>query len=85
VLALNPNDAATYFGRGNGYYNKREYNRAIADYDQTIRLIPKIYPDVRQPRRSLLQQAGKKPRQFSNRDNVPGAAAEWSGVVPQME
>ena len=37
-----PLDPATiYFYRGNAYYNKKEYDRAIADYNQALLLSPK--------------------------------------------
>ena len=32
--------ALAYFSRGMGYYNKGDYDRAIADYDKSIRLKP---------------------------------------------
>jgi tetratricopeptide (TPR) repeat protein len=41
LLALNPNDADAYNGRGNAYNGEGHYDRAIADFDQAIRLDPK--------------------------------------------
>jgi tetratricopeptide (TPR) repeat protein len=51
VLAHNPKDADIYYNRGNAYKNQklqgvgpemwRDYDRAIADYSQAIRLDPK--------------------------------------------
>src|SRR5262245_39441524 len=32
--------AFAFYRRGNGYYEKRDYDRAILDYDQSIRLNP---------------------------------------------
>jgi tetratricopeptide (TPR) repeat protein len=41
LLALNPKDAAAYNHRGRAYGRKEDYDRAIADLDQAIRLDPK--------------------------------------------
>jgi tetratricopeptide (TPR) repeat protein len=41
VLRLNPNAGASVYGpRGHAYYRKRDYDRAIADYNEQIRLNP---------------------------------------------
>jgi tetratricopeptide (TPR) repeat protein len=39
--AFEPNDPFTYGDRGNAYARKGDYDRAIADYDEAIRLDPK--------------------------------------------
>jgi tetratricopeptide (TPR) repeat protein len=37
----NPKDLSTAFNnRGNGYYDKKDYDRAIADYSEALRLDP---------------------------------------------
>lgn len=37
----NPNDLSTAFNnRGNAYYDKKDYDRAIADYNEALRLDP---------------------------------------------
>jgi lipoprotein NlpI len=38
---LAPNDAVAFYNRGNAYAAKAQYDRAIEDYDQAIRLDPK--------------------------------------------
>jgi len=40
VLAYNPNDVGAYVMRATAYGRKGEYDRAISDYDQAIRLEP---------------------------------------------
>src|SRR5260370_34502647 len=40
LLAVNPNDADAYIGRGRVYSGKRDYDRAIADANEAIRLNP---------------------------------------------
>jgi len=38
--SLDPKDAAAFSSRGDAYYDKGEFDRAIQDYDQVIRLNP---------------------------------------------
>jgi len=40
AIRLNPNDAETYFNRGDAYANDGNYDKAIADFSEAIRLIP---------------------------------------------
>ena len=40
-----PNHATMYLSRGEIHYNKREYGRAIADYDNAVRLCPNYQTD----------------------------------------
>jgi uncharacterized membrane protein YhaH (DUF805 family) len=40
AIGRNPKDAVAYNGRGDAYFEKGEYERAIQDYDQVLRLIP---------------------------------------------
>ena len=40
LIKLKPDYVAAYFNRGNLYYGRREYDRAIADFDQAIKLKP---------------------------------------------
>jgi tetratricopeptide (TPR) repeat protein len=40
LSALDPKNAFPYYNRGLAYYQKGDYNRAIADYDQAIRVDP---------------------------------------------
>jgi tetratricopeptide (TPR) repeat protein len=42
LAACSPFDATAYNQRGIGYYNKDDYDRAIADYDQAIKLQPDL-------------------------------------------
>ena len=37
---MNPKYADAYDNRGNSYYEKKDYDRAIADYDQAIAINP---------------------------------------------
>ena len=41
LLALEPKTAADYLTRGNARSDRKDYDGAIADYDQAIRLDPK--------------------------------------------
>jgi tetratricopeptide (TPR) repeat protein len=41
AIQLNSQLAMGYFARGNVYINKEDYDRAIADYNEAIRLDPK--------------------------------------------
>jgi tetratricopeptide (TPR) repeat protein len=45
----NPDDAGAYYRRGRTYIAKRDYDRAIADFDRTLTLNPG-YPDARRLR-----------------------------------
>ena len=40
MIARQPDDGMVYFGRGLAYYDKKEYERAIADFTQAIELKP---------------------------------------------
>ena len=41
--SVSPNDLTrAYFNRGRAYYNKQDYERAIADYSEAIKLDPKF-------------------------------------------
>src|SRR5215475_4703988 len=42
ALVHNPNEVGAYVTRALGYVRKREYDRAIADFDQAIRLDPNV-------------------------------------------
>jgi tetratricopeptide (TPR) repeat protein len=42
VIERNPKDADAYRRRGRGYWEKRDYEHAIADFDQAIKLNPKF-------------------------------------------
>jgi tetratricopeptide (TPR) repeat protein len=42
LIALYPNDALLYAFRGNAYYDKGDYDHAIADANEAIRLNPKF-------------------------------------------
>lgn len=44
-IQQNPNDATAYKNRGNAYMNKGDIQRAIADYNEAIRINPN-YTDV---------------------------------------
>jgi tetratricopeptide (TPR) repeat protein len=38
------NQAGAYYNRGNAYRDQRQYDRAIADFDQSIALNPSFVP-----------------------------------------
>jgi tetratricopeptide (TPR) repeat protein len=40
AIRLDPNYAFTYNNRGNAYYTKGDWDRAIADYEAVLRIIP---------------------------------------------
>jgi tetratricopeptide (TPR) repeat protein len=40
VLQIDPGNAMAYNNRGGAYYNKKDYNRAIADYEAALRIDP---------------------------------------------
>ena len=40
---FNPKYAAGYVNRGNGYARKKQYDRAIADFSQAIKLNPELW------------------------------------------
>jgi tetratricopeptide (TPR) repeat protein len=40
AVRRNPKDAEAYFNRGCEYYDKGDYDRAIADYTEALRLNP---------------------------------------------
>ena len=39
---LDPDDASAYINRGSAYMDKGEYDRAIRDFDQAIKLVPNL-------------------------------------------
>lgn len=41
LISGNPDDAVFYWSRGHAYWNRQDYDRGIADYDQAIQLNPK--------------------------------------------
>jgi tetratricopeptide (TPR) repeat protein len=43
LLAVNLKDALAYAGRGIAYSHKGDYDRAISDFDQAVRLDPNAY------------------------------------------
>ncbi len=38
AISLEPNNAKTYYNRGNAYYGKGQYDRAIVDFNKAISL-----------------------------------------------
>ena len=51
-----------YNNRGNAYTAKGEYDRAIQDYDQSIKLNPNLCQSLQQPRRGLPEKGRVRPR-----------------------
>ena len=51
-----------YNNRGLAYGNKGDYDRAIADFNEAIRLDPKLRHRLQQPRRRVPQQGRLRPR-----------------------
>ena len=51
-------DARAYNNRGNAWRDKKEYDKAIADYNEAIRLDPKGRRCVQQPRQRLAREEG---------------------------
>lgn len=41
---MRPRDANLYLNRGIAYFNKSDYAKAVADYDEALRLDPKMSP-----------------------------------------
>ena len=67
IIRLDPKIAAAYYVRGLAWYMKGDYDKGIADYDETLRLDPKHAqaPTYREEARkaktrSVLQQPLKK-------------------------
>jgi tetratricopeptide (TPR) repeat protein len=58
LLALDPNDAVTYYHRGRAYHVKNDYDQAIADYDPAR---SELCSCLLQPRRRLRQQGRFRP------------------------
>ena len=56
------NLAIAYYSRGLAYYDKGDDDRAIADYNEAIRLDPKICLRLHQPRHRLGPQGRPRPR-----------------------
>ena len=51
---LQPEDALSYYKRGNAWFDKEEYSKAISDYEEAIDLDPKYAPIIEE--RYLLAQ-----------------------------
>ena len=53
-----PRTPSAYNNRGNAWYAKKEYDKAIADYDRGHPARPQVRPGVQQPRHRLVRQEG---------------------------
>src|SRR5262249_2748706 len=67
AIRLDPTDAFAWYWRGKVYFDKANYGRAIADYDQAIRLYPG-YAEARQgrDRAALAARTNPDPRPVTN-------------------
>jgi tetratricopeptide (TPR) repeat protein len=54
--------AVIHFTRGNAYYDKKNYNCAIADYDRAIRLDPDYEVAFKNRANAYRRQKGLRPR-----------------------
>ena len=45
AISLNPENATTYLKRGDAYLQQGDYDRAIEDFDNTVRLCPNYETD----------------------------------------
>ena len=68
------------YNRGNAFYEKKDYDRAIADYDQAIKLEPELCRRLQQPRPGLRRQARLRPRHRGLRpvDQAQSERSRWS-------
>lgn len=65
------NDLATAFlNRGNAYLNKQDYDRAIADYDQSLRLNPKY-----------IKALGNRGLTYAHKKDYDRAIADYNEVI----
>ena len=53
-----PRTPSAYHSRGDAWYAKKEYDKAIADYTEAIRLDPEDADGLQQPRQRLVRQEG---------------------------
>ena len=51
---LNPDDLGTYINRANAYMKLEQYERAIEDYDQSLKINPELPEESRSSSSSLL-------------------------------
>ena len=58
AVALSPDSPGANVARGNSWADKKEYDEAIADYDQAIRLDPNFATAHIKARLRLVRQAG---------------------------
>ncbi|MDR0456536.1 MAG: tetratricopeptide repeat protein [Treponema sp.] len=72
AIGLDPSNAYNYHGRGNVYFAKGDYDRAIADYTQTIRLDPKWAGAI------VYYQRGNA---YSNKYDYDRAIADYSEAI----
>ena len=65
-----PQDLGTaYYNRGIGYQNKKDYDRALSDYDQALRLRPN-YSSAFNNRGNVFQALGKYERAIQDYDQA---------------
>lgn len=62
--------AAAFLNRGNAYLNMKDYDRAIADYDQSLRLNPKY-----------IKSFGNRGLAYANKKDYDRAIANYNEVI----
>jgi tetratricopeptide (TPR) repeat protein len=70
----NRNLATVLFNRGNGYFDQRDYPRAIADYSEVIRLNPR-FANAYANRALAYEELGDHARAAADRANATRPAA----------
>ena len=71
ALRINPSHVRAYLNRGNANFARRDYDRAIADFGQAIRLEPRNVDDRHEPRHGVRGQGRLRPRHRRLRPGAP--------------
>ena len=67
---------ARLYNRGNAYYEKRDFDRAIADFDQAIKLQPELRSRLLQSRPGVPRQGRLRPRHRRLQPGDPARSEE---------
>ena len=56
AIRIDPQYAIAYYNRGISWYDKKDYDKAIADYTDAIRSNPRLRKRLRQSRPGLAEE-----------------------------